>query len=142
MTNGHCPTSRRAFLAYGTISAGTLASPSRTVAEAESTTPSDGAVNRGAIRPSQFIPKSSFTVLDAALEWRSERLSESYQANVIAYDRAPSYRAFLLTASDKAIEAGQSFDFGAAYGKSSTADDRFATVELERDSRQSSNRTQ
>lgn len=136
MSEGFCPTSRRAFIASGAISTGILASSTDTTAETKSNTPDDETVNRGLIRPYQFVATSTFTVADSALEWRSERLSESYQANVIAYEHAPSYRALLLTDSDGTIEAGESFEFHATHGNSSTDDDRFVTVGFERVSRQ------
>ncbi|AHG02358.1 hypothetical protein HALLA_20865 (plasmid) [Halostagnicola larsenii XH-48] len=132
MSEGFCPTSRRAFLASGAISTGILASSTNTIAETKSNIPSNETVKRGLIRAYQFIATSTFTVADSALEWRSERFEEPHQARVIAYDHAPSYRALLLTDSDGTIEAGESFEFRATDGNSSTDGDRFVTVGFER----------
>lgn len=134
MSEGFYPTSRRAFIASGAISTGILANSSGTTAETKSNTHSDEAVNRGLIRAYQFIATSAFTVVDSALEWRSDQFEEPYHAHVIAYDHAPSYRALLLTESAEAMEAGKSFEFRTMHGNSST-DDRFVTIGFEKRSR-------
>ncbi|WP_226479039.1 hypothetical protein [Natrinema amylolyticum] len=126
-------TSRRAFVTYGAVSTGTLLGASGASADsgAASTEPDGEPADHGVVRPYQFTPDSRFTVVESGLEWQPERFDDSYQTNVIAYDHAPSYRAFLFTESDATLESGQSFDFGAVRGSPGTAGRRFVTVGLE-----------
>ena len=83
------------------------------------------------MRPYQFIPESTFTVLESVPDYRSEQLEETYHTHVITYDHAPSYRAFLLTEPAETIEPGQSSEFGSTHGSMNTTGERFITVGLE-----------
>ncbi|WP_222918973.1 hypothetical protein [Natrinema sp. SYSU A 869] len=126
-------TSRRTFVKYGAVSTGTLFGASGASADvgSGSTEPDAEPADHGVVHPYQFTPDSRFTVVESGLDWQPDRFSDTYQTNVIAYDHAPSYRAFLFTEPDAALEPDQSLEFGAVQGSPGTAGRRFVTVGLE-----------
>lgn len=133
MTEDSWSTSRRTFVKYGAVSTGTLLGASGASADAGSkpTDSSGEATDYGMMLPYQFTPGSQFTVVEPDLDWRSGRLEDAYQTNVIAYDHAPSYRAFLLTESEVTLESDRSFELGAARESPGAASQRFVTVGIE-----------
>ncbi|MFC6768170.1 hypothetical protein [Natrinema soli] len=133
MTEDRWSTSRRAFVKYGAVTTGTLLGASGASAETGSK-PTDSigeTTDYGMMLPYQFTPGSQFTVVESDLDWYPGRFEDTYQANVIAYDHAPSYRAFLLTESEATLEPDRSFELGAVREPPGAASQRFVTVGLE-----------
>lgn len=133
MTEDSWSTSRRTFVKYGAVSTGTLLGASGASAEtgSRSADSSDETTDHGMMFPYQITPGSQFTVVESDLDWHPGRFEDSYQANVIAYDHAPSYRAFLLTESEATLESDRSFELGAVRESPGAASQRFVTVGLE-----------
>lgn len=124
-------TSRRAFVTYGAVSTGTLFGATGATAATESEPTDSEPVEQGVMRPYQFTPGSRVTVVESGLDWQPARFDDAYQTNVVAYDHAPSYRAFLFTEPDATLEPDRSFEFGSVQGSPGTADRQFVTVGLE-----------
>lgn len=125
-------TSRRAFVTYGAASTGMLVGTTGATATGPEPSDSDSdPVDHGLMRSQQFIPSSQATVIESGLDWHPARFDDTYQANVVAYDHAPSYRAFLFTESDATLEPDRSFEFEGVQGAPGTDDRQFVTVGLE-----------
>lgn len=133
MTEDSWSTSRRTFVKYGAVSTGTLLGASGASADPgpKPTDSSGETTHYGMMFPYQFTPGSQFTVVESDLDWRPGRFEDTYQAHVIAYDHAPSYRAFLLTESEATLEPDRSFELGAVRESPEAAGQRFVTVDLE-----------
>ncbi|ELZ01872.1 hypothetical protein C481_10137 [Natrialba asiatica DSM 12278] len=104
---------RRTFVKCGAVSTGALLGTSGASARTDSTSqePETETVDHGLLLPYQFRPGSRVTVAASELDWQPERFERSYQTNVITYDRAPSYRAFLFTEPNGALAPAQSLEF-------------------------------
>ncbi|WP_247000647.1 hypothetical protein [Halosolutus gelatinilyticus] len=109
--------SRRAVLKSGVLStAGIVGVASGTASAAErgdragadrerESTPAE----RGALLAYQFRAERRFTVVESDLEWQPQHLDEGVGTHVVAYDRAPSLRAFVFTEPGEALQRGRSF---------------------------------
>lgn len=126
-------TSRRSFVKYGALSTGALvgAGGATTNVGVQSGESDDDPVKQGVMYPYQLTPERRATVVEAGLDWRADRFDEVYQANVIAYDHAPSYRAFLFTPAAATVEADQAIELGTVRGSPAADGTRFVTVGLE-----------
>lgn len=124
-------TSRRAFVKYGALTTGALVGASGPTAavDADSEDP-DRTADRGAMFPYQLTPGRGATVVESGVDWRPDRLEGERRTHVIAYDHAPSYRAFLFTESDRSLDSDQSVVVGDARG-TRTAESGLVTVGLE-----------
>lgn len=126
-------TSRRTFLKYGAVSTGTLLGTARAGADTGSESAGSGgeAIDHGILRSYQFTPEARFTVVESGLDWRPEQFEHDYRTSVIAYDHAPSFRAFLFTEPDVGLESDRSFTFTGVQEPPQTVGHRFVTVGLE-----------
>lgn len=125
--------SRRRFVKYGAVSAGTLLGSTGASAAtgSESETADSETLDHGLMLPYQFTPESRATVVESGLDWQPKRFENRYRTSVIAYDHAPSYRAFLFTEPDATIESDRSLRFGSIQRSPAAAGRRVVTVGLE-----------
>lgn len=126
-------TSRRTFVKCGAVTTGTLfgAAGASAATEPNSTDFDGESADYGLIRPYQLVPGTRFTIVESGLDWQPDQFENTYQTSVIAYDHAPSFRAFLFTASNAPLESGRSFEFGSVQGSSGVAAGPLVTVGLE-----------
>ncbi|WP_323173707.1 hypothetical protein [Natrialba sp. PRR66] len=122
---------RRTFVKCGAVSTGALLGTSGASARTDST--SREPVDHGLLLPYQFRPGSRVTVAASELDWQPDRFERSYQTNVITYDHAPSYRAFLFTEPNETLAPAQSLEFSGVERSVQTAGRGVVTVGLECD---------
>ncbi|ELY90735.1 hypothetical protein [Natrialba taiwanensis] len=130
--NTRWPMARRTFVKCGAVSTGALLGTSGASARIDSTSrePETEPVDHGLLLPYQFRPGSRVTVAASELDWQPERFERSYQTNVITYDHAPSYRAFLFTEPNGILAPAQSLEFSGVERSAQAAGRGVVTVGL------------
>ncbi|MDQ2051959.1 hypothetical protein RBH26_15885 [Natronolimnohabitans sp. A-GB9] len=99
-------------------------------------TPGQREIDQGVMFPYQYTPGSGFTI-DESLSWRPQSLPETYETQLITYDYAQSYQAYLFTAtaSDETGQAvsqpGESHSLGEICGSPPETKRSYVTVGLE-----------
>lgn len=104
--------SRRAVLKSGLLTAtGAVVGASTAVASTERDRSDEPATVTGRTFPYQFVPGGRFTVIENDADWHPGRVDGPARAHVLEYAHAPSFKAFLFTGPNAALERDRRFAF-------------------------------